>query len=103
MHASAIKAVLRLVAAAGIPGIIVGSIVDSIPVAMTFGAITAVAAFGLIVVTAATAGPVSGDVDQLGAAVEERIAGLVAAGAEESQVRALAADAVRLGQLHPNS
>jgi hypothetical protein len=100
---AALRVVLRLVAAAGIPGIIVGSIVDSIPVAMTFGAITAVAAFGLIVVTAATSGPALGDVDELGAAVEARIAGLVAAGAEEAQVRALAADAVRLGQQHPNS
>jgi hypothetical protein len=103
VSAGALRVVLRLVAAAGIPGIIVGSIVDSIPVAMTFGAITAVAAFGLIVVTAATSGPAVDDVDALGSGIEDRIAGLVAAGADEAQVRALAADAVRLGQRHPNS
>ena len=94
MNPSALRAVLRLVAAAGIPGIIAGSIAGNDAVAITFGAITAVGAFGLILVTAVTT-PRS--VDATGEAVESRIAELVAAGADETELRALVADAVRLG------
>jgi hypothetical protein len=94
-----LRVVLRLVAAAGIPGVIAGSIAENDAVAMTFGAITAVAAFGLIVATAA-APP---DPDAVGGALEERIARLVAGGADETEVRALVADAVRFGQQRQNS
>jgi hypothetical protein len=91
----ALRLVLRLVAAAGIPGIIVGSIAGNDGVAITFGSITAIAAFGLILVTAVSA---DAPVDAVGGSVEEKIAELVAAGADESAVRALVADAVRLGK-----
>jgi hypothetical protein len=95
--AGAIKALLRVVAAAGIPGIIAGSIAENDAVAITFGSITVVAAIGLILVTAATATATRSE-DHLGGAVEDRVRSLVAAGADESAVRALVGDAVRLGQ-----
>ena len=101
MSPAALRVVLRLVSAAGIPGIIAGSIAENDGVAITFGAITAVAAFGLILVTAVTRGPQS--VDAVGADVEDRIAALVASGADETAVRDLVAEAVRLGQHSQNS
>lgn len=100
MRPSVLKVVLRLVAAAGIPGIIAGSIAENDAVAITFGSITAVAALGLILVTAATSTPAADDVGQ---ALEARIARLVAAGADEQEVRGLVGDAVRLGQQQQNS
>jgi orotidine-5'-phosphate decarboxylase len=100
MRPGTARLVLRLVAAAGIPGIIVGSIAGSDAVAMTFGAITVTAALGLILVTAVTS-PVA--VDAIGSSVEDQIAALVQSGASEAQVRALVADAVRLGQHRQNS
>ena len=100
MRPSVLKVVLRLVAAAGIPGIIVGSIAENDAVAITFGSITAVAALGLILVTAATTAPAP---EGAGEAVEARIARLVAAGADEREVRSLVRDAVRLGQQQQNS
>ena len=89
------RAVLRVVAALGIPGVIAGSIADNDAVALTFGAVIATAAFGLIVVTAVTSSGASEDA--LGGAIEARIASIVTAGADESEVRALVADARRLG------
>lgn len=91
---------LRLVATAGIPGIIVGSIAGNDAVAMTFGAITVTAALGLILVTAVTVGT---SVDVTGSSVESQIAALVEGGAAEEQVRALVADVVRFGQQTQNS
>jgi hypothetical protein len=96
----ALRVVLRIAALAGIPGIIVGSIVDRTGIAVTFGAMTAVAAFGLIVATAATSTPAR-SIDDVGVALEARIDALVAAGADEAEVRALVADAVRLGRDAP--
>lgn len=100
MKPSVARLVLRLVAAAGIPGIIAGSIAGNDAVAMTFGATTVTAALGLILVTAVA---VATSVDSIGSSVESRIAALVAGGAAEEQVRALVADAVRLGQQTQNS
>ena len=90
-----LRGVLRGVAAACIPGVIVGSIADNDAVALTFGAVIAVAAFGLILVTSVTGS--AADEDVLGAMVEDRIARLIAGGADEREVRALVADARRLG------
>jgi hypothetical protein len=100
VSAGVLRVVLRVVAAAGIPGVIVGSIAGNDAVAVTFGAITATAAFGLILVTSVT---MEQSVDAVGASVEDRIAGLVANGADEASVRALVADAVRIGQRQHNS
>jgi hypothetical protein len=57
--------------------------------------VIATAAFGLIVVTAVSGPTVSEDA--LGGAIEERITSLVRDGADESDLRALVADARRLG------
>lgn len=100
MKPTVARFVLRLVAAVGIPGIIVGSIAGNDVVAMTFGAVTVTAALGLILVTAVT---VWTSVDSTGSSVESQIAALVDGGAPEAQVRALVADAVRLGQHTQNS
>lgn len=100
MRPSVLKVVLRLVAAAGIPGIIAGSIAENDAVAITFGSITAVAALGLILVTAATSAPPT---EALGESLEARIGGLVATGADERQVRELVGEAIRLGQQQQNS
>jgi hypothetical protein len=95
----ALRAVLRVIAALGIPGVIAGSIAGNDAVALTFGAVIATAAFGLIIVTAVTGPAASHEV--LGGAVEEQIASLVAGGADEAAVRALVADARRLGAATP--
>jgi len=92
-----LRGILRGVAAAGIPGVIAGSIAGNDAVALTFGAVIAVAAFGLILVTSVTGG--AADEDALGGTVEDRIARLVAGGADEREVRALVSDARRLGAL----
>jgi hypothetical protein len=74
--------------------VIAGSIAGNDAVAITFGAITATAAFGLILVTAVTSEPTT---ESLGTSLEEGIAALVAGGADEDDVRALVAAAVQLG------
>jgi len=84
----------------GIAGMIVGSIADNNGVAMTFGLITAVAALGLILVTSVTQTPVleDGFDDETAAALESRISALVEAGADETDVRDLVREAVRMGR-----
>ena len=98
------RTVRRLVLAVfigGIAGMILGSILDSNGVAVTFGLITATAALGLILVTA-VAGPTGFsdggpdrrgapalDDDRAGALVEEQVEALTAAGADEQEVREL--------------
>ena len=82
----------------GIAGMIVGSIADNNGMAITFGLVTAVAAVGLILVTAvagpggfARTGPTSRPRRRraAGALVEEQVDELVAAGADERAVREL--------------
>ena len=83
------------VCAGGIAGMIVSSIADNNGAALTFGVITAVAVLVLVAVTAAAPGLVSdADAERL----EARIQQLVAAGADEGQVRDLVRDARRLGR-----
>ncbi len=85
----------------GIAGMIVASILDSIGGAITAGLITAVAVVCLVLVTS-VAGPGAFApplVDEHAAAdVERRIADLVAAGADEPELRALVRAARRLGR-----
>lgn len=97
MGARAIRRALVAVCALGVAGMIVTSIADSPGGALTFGLLTAVAAFGMILVTAVTNGGSAVEDDELGALVEERVARLVADGADERSVRALVRDARRLG------
>jgi hypothetical protein len=77
--------------------------------AMTFGISTAVAILCLMVATAVTVGPPApsggrparpggDDVETTAARVEEGVAALVQAGAEEPAVRGLVRDAVLLGR-----
>ena len=97
MSAVAIRRVLVAVCLGGIAGMIVTSIADSPGGALTFGLLTAAAALGMILVTAVTNGGSALEDDELGALVEERIALLVADGADERALRALVRDARRLG------
>ena len=97
MSAVAIRRVLVAVCVGGIAGMIVTSIADSPGGALTFGLLTAAAALGMILVTAVTNGGSALEDDERGALVEERIALLVADGADERAVRALVRDARKLG------
>jgi hypothetical protein len=94
----AIRRGLIVVCVAGIAGMIATSIADSPGGALTFGLVTAVAAFGMIVLTAVTNGGHARSDDELGEAIEDRIDVLVESGADEHQLRALVKDAVQLGR-----
>jgi len=101
--------------AIGIAGMIAGSILDNNGFAITFGLITAVAVGFLILLTAvigrdafrgagserAPGGADDGRPvvdDRIAADVEDRIGRLVAAGADEGEVRRLVTRAVELGR-----
>lgn len=117
MTAGAVRAVVLVICAGGIAGMIISSIADSDGAAITFGLATAVAVLCLMVATAVarsttarstagrgtTAGADDGDgpaqAEALGQEVERLIDDLVRAGADEEQARALARAAVRLGRL----
>lgn len=100
-------AVRRLVIAGcgvGITGMVVGSVTSNNGVALTFGLCTAGAVLCLIVATAVS-NPVDrrpdasdNDVDAQADGVEELLGALVEAGADESRLRALVGEAVRLGR-----
>ncbi len=102
MSPRTIRRLVIVVFVGGIAGMIIGSIADNNGVAVTFGLVTAVAAVGLILVTAVadpTALGSSGAVDEVAAAsVEEQVEHLVAEGADEHQVRELVRRAVDLGR-----
>ena len=101
-RARVVRWVVIGVCAAGIAGMIVGSVVDNNDVALTFGLITAAAVLCLMVATAVS--PASGPEGQAAfdegqaARVEHLVSRLVAAGAEEDAVRQLVGEAVRLGR-----
>ena len=98
MSPTAVRALVLAVFVGGIAGMIASSIADSNGWALAFGLLTAGAALCLITVTAATGSASVVDPEATGAAVEERVDRLVAAGADEDEVRALVAEAVRLGR-----
>jgi hypothetical protein len=93
---AAVRVAVIVVCAAGIIGMIAGSLADNNGVALTFGLITAAAVACLIVATAVAGGRASDD--GRGARVEEMTQTLIAAGAEETAVRDLVREAVRLGR-----
>jgi hypothetical protein len=115
------RTIRRLVVAVfliGIAGMIIGSIADDNGVAVTFGLLSAAAAVGLILVTASAPAdafakghddgrgaaeqdlaPADVDEEVAGAAIEEQVARLVAAGAEERDVRELVRRSVAFGRL----
>jgi ABC-type Na+ efflux pump permease subunit len=93
---AAVRVAVIVVCAAGIAGMIVGSIADNNAVALTFGLITAAAVACLIVATAVTD---RGGIDDARAArVEEMAQTLIVAGADETAVRDLVREAVRQGR-----
>lgn len=96
-----VRRVVVSVCVLGIAGMIVASIADESDAALAAGLITAAASLCLMVATAVTATPRHGgaaDRDATGAELEERIRDLVAAGADESALRALVRTAIRLGR-----
>lgn len=109
-----IRAIVLAVCASGIAGMIVTSVTDHNGAAITFGLVTAVAVLCQMVATTvaneatgatgATGAPLdrspSSDADAAAADLEARIDRLVVAGADESMVRDLVRQAVRLGR-HP--
>jgi multisubunit Na+/H+ antiporter MnhB subunit len=100
------RAVRRLVVAVfvvGVAGIIAFSIADEPDAALASGLLTAAAAVVLIAVTAVTSPRRSGDPEALAERLEERVSALVAAGADEGEVRRLVRDAVDLGRTRPPS
>ena len=98
-----LRALVMVVAAAGIVGMILGSVADNNNgVVITCGLVTAVGILVLMAVSAATRaagadGPEAVD-EVVAARVEHRVEALVAAGVDEAAVRDLVRDAVRLGR-----
>lgn len=95
MSTRTVRVLVALVCAAGIAGMIIGSIADNNAIAMTFGLLTAAAALCLIVATAVTK---PAPQDDAGAEVEARIARLVEQGADEAELRALVRASVQIGR-----
>jgi hypothetical protein len=100
----AIRISVIAVCVGGIIGMIVTSATNHNGAAVTFGLVTAVAILCQMTattvlneVTGAPGAPI-GDADRDAAELEERISGLVAAGADEQAVRDLVRHAVRLGR-----
>jgi multisubunit Na+/H+ antiporter MnhB subunit len=94
----AIRRALVAVCVAGIAGMIVTSIADSPGGALTFGLLTAAAAFGMILVTSVTTGGRARTDDDLAESIEDRVVRLVDDGADERTIRALVRDAIQLGR-----
>lgn len=94
MTPSIVRRIVIAVCVVGIGGMIAGSIADNNGTAITFGLVTAVAALCLIVVNAVTSPPDESVAED----VEARIGRLVAAGADETEVRDLVRQASRLGR-----
>jgi len=117
MRTKAIRIVVVVVCIGGVAGMIVTSATDHNGAAITFGIITAVAILCQMAVTTAlneaTGAPSAPldprlpapatPLDAEAAALEHRIEGLVADGAQESAVRDLVRQAVHLGRLTSTS
>ena len=104
MSASVVRRVVLAVCVVGIAGMIVTNIAGNSGGSITFGLITAAAVLCSIVATAVSVRPPGGATgeelaEELGERVEARIASLAEAGVEEDELRALVADAVRLGRV----
>jgi multisubunit Na+/H+ antiporter MnhB subunit len=100
------KAVRRVVVAVfvvGVAGIIAFSITDEPDAALASGLLTAAAAVVLIAVTAVTSPRRAADPEAVAERLEGRVQALVAAGADEADVRRLVRDAVALGRTRPPS
>ncbi len=92
-----VRAVVLVICAAGVAGMIVASIAGANGAALTFGLITAAAVACLMVATAVGTPNRTGSVDEeRAAAVEALVARLVAGGADEQLVRQLVREASNL-------
>lgn len=103
MTTRAVRRVVVAVCVLGVAGMIVASVADNTGAALTLGLLTTAAVVCLVVATAVSR-PAGGDGGALrpdegqAVLVEDLVARLVAAGAEEQEVRALVREAVRLGR-----
>jgi hypothetical protein len=111
MSPRVIRAVVQVICVLGIAGMIAGSIADNNGIAITFGLVTAVAVLGLILVTTTAgagafakrrSGPGGGPPldDETATDLEGRVRALVAAGADEDEVRLLVRRALDAGRRH---
>lgn len=94
-----IPRVCAAVFVAGIAGLIISSIAgNNNGIVLSIGGIIVVAAVALLVHSAVAPGRIDAFDEATGEAVETRVARLVAAGADEREVRGLVRDAARLGR-----
>jgi len=93
--------VVVAVCAAGIAGMVVGSIADDNTMTLTFGLVTAAAVACLIVATAVAGGGTPDAGEAAGRRVEDLVRTLVADGANEAAVRNLVREAIGLGRGQP--
>ena len=98
MSLKALRVIVMAICVAGIGGMVAGSIADNNGAAVTSGLIAAVAVLVLMAATVAARSNSNPVDEERASRIEERIAALVEAGASEDDVRALVADAVRLGR-----
>jgi hypothetical protein len=94
----ALRVIVMAICIAGIGGMVAGSIADNNGAAVTSGLIAAVAVLVLMAATVAARSSSSPVDEERASRIEERITALIEAGASEAEVRALVADAVRLGR-----
>jgi hypothetical protein len=107
VSARTIRQIVIAVCVVGVAGMVGGSVADRIGLAITSGAVTAVAVLCLILVTAAAgpsafAAPPAHD-EEAAADLERRIERAVADGADETEVRALVRAAIRFGRRTPST
>jgi multisubunit Na+/H+ antiporter MnhB subunit len=102
MSAKAVRRAVVAVFVLGVAGIIAFSISDDPGAALASGLLTAAAAVVLIAVTAVTTPRRAADPEALAERLEDRVSALVAAGADEAEVRRLVRDAVALGRTRPS-
>ena len=107
MSLRGLRRLVAVLCVAAIGGMIAASIADNDAAAMTAGSVAAIAVLCLLGATSAVRVALRSDrpraagteiADDLGAEIEERVSGLVAAGADERAVRDLVGAAVRLGR-----
>ncbi|MDP9075689.1 MAG: hypothetical protein M3N98_16265 [Actinomycetota bacterium] len=100
----AVRITTLVVCGAGIAGMIVTSALNHNGAAITFGLVTAVAIVCSMVANAVAAdterrlGATSAATETLAAVVESQVEAVVAGGADETAVRQLVGEAVRLGR-----
>jgi dipeptide/tripeptide permease len=94
-----IRLIVIVLCAAGIAGMIVASVAgNNNGWVVTFGLLTAVSVIVLMAFSAANRSTAAAVDDSVAARVETRVRNLVEAGADETAVRDLVRDAVRLGR-----